>query len=71
MLIQIHHQLLADRSKTDVLAQREINNNKEMKEFHREVIKDRPLPSDQYCYLVCTEESEFFAWAIDKLDVGN
>jgi len=62
MLIQIHHQSKVDRSRTEFCSQREINNNEEMRNFHKDTAIRYPLPDD-FDWLLCNEGSEFF-WKV-------
>ena len=62
MLYQMHHQFLAE-GKTEMVAQKDINDIVEMKNWQVEVTKDNPLPKNAK-WMVCNEQSEFFVWAV-------
>lgn len=58
MLYQLHHQFKDGH--TEMQAQREITNNKEMGEWLQEIQTSHPLPKNA-SWLRCEEKSEFFA----------
>ena len=62
-LTQIHWQWIRKGKtiKTEMRAQREINNNDEMREFFEETSRDHPLP-DGAIWLACDERSKHFVW---------
>lgn len=59
MLYQIHHQNKKDRSKTEFLAQSDIENEEQYKKFVRETQEKFPLP-EGFDWLFCNEKSEYF-----------
>lgn len=64
-LVQLHHQNRKDRSDTIMVAQREIKNPEEMREFVEDVKISHPLPED--CdWLVVEESSPLFVLAVQE-----
>lgn len=62
-LFQLHHQSKADGS-TEMMAQSEIRNNKEMVAWQKDVAGRHPLP-DGFQWLICNEKSRHFVMAAE------
>jgi len=58
MLWQLHHQFKDGH--TEMIAQREINNDDEMREWVKELWKSHPPPKGAV-WLACNEKAEYFA----------
>ncbi len=67
MLCQMHHQLRKNLKNHDMKAQADINSIEEKINFVEDVKESHPLPSDEWQWLFCTEESEHFTWAVEKV----
>ena len=65
-LIQIHHQNKIDRNKTVFLAQVEGDNDKQIKDWIKDVQTRFPCP-DGYEYMLCFEASQYFTKTTNKL----
>jgi hypothetical protein len=61
MLVQLHWQYR--NGKTEMKAQREINNQEEMRTFVKETQEEYPLPNRHVMWMTCNEKSEYFIWA--------
>lgn len=59
-LIQLHHQFKDGH--TEMMAQRDIQNSREMRAFSDELMVAHPLPEGAQ-WLVCNEKSKYFVWA--------
>jgi len=66
MLCQLHHQLRKNLNKHEMVAQADINSIEEKIEFIEDVKESHPLPSNEYQWLFCNEESEHFTWAVKE-----
>jgi len=60
-LIQMHHQYLKDGYRTEIVDQKEINSNEELREWSRSVNASHPLP-DGAIWLWCTEGVNEFVY---------
>lgn len=63
-LFQIHHQDKTGSS-SEMVSQREISSEAEMKEWEKEVAESHPLPDGKQ-WMVCNEESKHFVMAVTK-----
>lgn len=62
MLYQIHHQDRKDFS-SEMVGQKEISSQEEMREWQKEIAENHPLPDGKQ-WLICNENSKYFVMTL-------
>ena len=68
MLYQLHRQFHSENDRLEMVAQKEINNHKEMKEWTKSIQEEFPLPEGAI-WMCCDEDSEQFVWAVEDVEI--